>query len=289
MTRPCGCGGNAATTCNCVIVPGPNTAISGTGTPEDPYEISSGTTTLAVADTTSIDLTLTGSGAPYTVSGVVRRDPDPDNILAIGPGGVLVSCDAVQDCVGASVGPGLRWDAITRQLTARTSTDAGNVVTFGSDGGLYVDPAGIIIPPQPRARVFRASPQPIATGTGVTVVDYDTALTDNASMFTLDRLTAPRTGAWNVGCNIQWANTVAGNAGVRSAFIRVNGVDFLCADQKPAVVGTFTTTCNASTCVDLVAGDYIETIVQHTQGVSVNILSAARFSPTMWMYYVTEG
>lgn len=50
--------------CGCVIHPGPNTTVTGTGSSRDPYVISSTTaaTALDVADTATVDLSLTGLG-----------------------------------------------------------------------------------------------------------------------------------------------------------------------------------------------------------------------------------
>lgn len=49
-----------------------------------------------------------------------------------------VACGAVMDCVGASLGSGLQYFPEVHRLAARISTDAGNMVGFGSDGGLLV-------------------------------------------------------------------------------------------------------------------------------------------------------
>ncbi|MFD8509727.1 hypothetical protein ACFV27_01075 [Streptomyces antimycoticus] len=50
------------------------------------------------------------------------------------------TCDQVRPCVSA--GPGAAYDPVTGVISARPSTDAGNNLEFGSDGGLLV-PSGV--------------------------------------------------------------------------------------------------------------------------------------------------
>jgi hypothetical protein len=66
MPRCCG-----GATCSCVVQAGPHIKIAGTGSTSDPVVVT-GDVGVAVADTASIDLTLSGAGtavAPWTVSG----------------------------------------------------------------------------------------------------------------------------------------------------------------------------------------------------------------------------
>ncbi|MFF2612371.1 hypothetical protein [Kitasatospora sp. NPDC058046] len=95
-----------------------------------------------MTDTPTVDLTLTGSGAPgspYTVSADVRLDPAPPggaNLLHPGPGGVYATCSDFRGCLSA--GNGATYAPTTGQVAARLSVDAGNKVVFGADGGLFV-------------------------------------------------------------------------------------------------------------------------------------------------------
>ena len=111
-------------------------------------------------------VTVTGNGsglAPYVVS-------------ADG-GGAPVSCDDVRPCLAA--GDGIDYDPATGTITARPSTDAGNTLEMGSDGGLLV-PAG----------------QPPVTSCGLTGDGTDAApLTVN-------------TGVWPYACAPEDAGTV---------------------------------------------------------------------------------
>lgn len=73
----CGCASNV---CTCTIQGGTGVQVSGTGTPTDPYILGAQPSVITVADSASVDLTLTGNGtvdAPY----LLRAD------LAASPGG----------------------------------------------------------------------------------------------------------------------------------------------------------------------------------------------------------
>jgi hypothetical protein len=105
-----------------VVEAGTNTTVTGTGTAADPYVVSSagggGVSTVVTAGDRT---TVTGTGTladPY----VVNADPP--------------SCDDVRPCLVA--GDGIAYDAATGTIAARPSTDPGNLVEFGTDGGLLV-------------------------------------------------------------------------------------------------------------------------------------------------------
>lgn len=138
--------------CTCTLVAGPGVEIDGGGSTSNPYVISasgggSGTPTVIQAgDTPTVDTTVTGTGTtadPVVVSSVVRLDATPpaggSNLIQAGPDGLFVECDQVRDCFTA--GDGITYDPATGQIAARPSTDAGNTLGFGSDGGLYTPPS----------------------------------------------------------------------------------------------------------------------------------------------------
>ncbi|MFI2434632.1 hypothetical protein [Streptomyces sp. NPDC018693] len=102
-------------------------------------------TALQEADTPTVDVTITGTGAagdPYQVAAAVILDPAPpgggSNLLQEGPDGLFVECADVRGCITA--GDGAAYTAGTGEVEARLSTDAGNQVAFGTDGGLFVPP-----------------------------------------------------------------------------------------------------------------------------------------------------
>ncbi|WP_433379428.1 hypothetical protein [Streptosporangium sp. CA-115845] len=105
------------------------------------YVPASGGSTVTVQDSSTVDMSGDGSaGSPITAA--VIPDPAAGNLLTTGPAGVAVTCEAVQDCVGAALGNGLVYDDAANQMRARLSTDAGNSAAFGGDGGIYVPTGG---------------------------------------------------------------------------------------------------------------------------------------------------
>lgn len=135
----CGCN----ETCNCVIQGGDGITTSGTGTPGNPYVIDATGNAVTVADTNSVDLTKTGD----VITADVIRDPEPTNLLVIGPNGLDVPCEAVQDCVGAGFDQfgGLQYDDVNNSYFVKISNDAGNTTGFGADGGVFTPPAPITL------------------------------------------------------------------------------------------------------------------------------------------------
>ncbi|MFF5968275.1 hypothetical protein ACFY64_32035 [Streptomyces collinus] len=135
MANCCG-----ATRCNCRVTAGPGVTVDGNGAPDTPYVISADGAALETADSNCIALTGDGTtGAPLTATPVI--DPAPGNALSCGPDGLLVtpgavSCDDVRPCLSA--GDGIAYDNTTGIISARPSTDAGNTLGFGTDGGLLV-------------------------------------------------------------------------------------------------------------------------------------------------------
>ncbi|MCC9686850.1 hypothetical protein [Streptomyces sp. MNU103] len=117
------------------IEAGTNVTVTGTGTDADPYVVSSAggggvSTVVQAGDRTTVTGTGT-AGDPYVVS----ADPP--------------SCEDVRPCLVA--GDGIDYDPDTGQIAARPSTDAGNTLGLGTDGGLLVPPA-----------------EPLETGCGLT-------------------------------------------------------------------------------------------------------------------------
>jgi hypothetical protein len=51
-----------------------------------------------------------------------------------------LDCDSIMDCVGGRVGSGLAYNTSTRVLSAKVGATSGNLLTIGTDQGLYVPP-----------------------------------------------------------------------------------------------------------------------------------------------------
>ncbi|WP_405759437.1 hypothetical protein OG234_13170 [Streptomyces sp. NBC_01420] len=106
-------------------------------------------TALVVTDSPTLDLTVSGTGTaadPYDISGVVVLDPAPpgggDQLLQAGPDGLFLECEQIRGCLSAGDGAG--YDPDTGVITARPSTDAGNSLGYGTDGGLLVPSAAAL-------------------------------------------------------------------------------------------------------------------------------------------------
>jgi hypothetical protein len=54
---------------------------------------------------------------------------------------VSVSCEAIQDCIGAILGQGLTYNDPSNLISAKVSSQSGNQLSFGPDNGLYVPAA----------------------------------------------------------------------------------------------------------------------------------------------------
>lgn len=120
----CGC----APVCSCSIVDGSCTTVTGSGTPDNPYKIEVSVDNSSIfctpnglearlntIDTNTVDLEGNGTVATPLEAHVIRTPdgnvPDPDalgtgNLIKELPGpggGIYVSCEDVQDCVGAAI------------------------------------------------------------------------------------------------------------------------------------------------------------------------------------------
>ncbi|MFD3978254.1 hypothetical protein ACFWR6_06675 [Streptomyces griseus] len=133
--------------CSCLVAAGDGVTVEGNGSASAPYVVSADAApaALVVTDSPSVDLTLTGDGAPgspYEVTATVTLDPAPpgggDQLLQKGPDGLYLECEQVRGCISA--GDGAAYDEETGVVSARPSADAGNSLSYGTDGGLLVPP-----------------------------------------------------------------------------------------------------------------------------------------------------
>lgn len=123
MARCGTCGSNS---CACVIQAGTGITVTGAGTLANPYIVTAtggggAGSIVTVGDTPTIDLSISGDGSvgtPYVITGALVTE-------------------GVQDLVGAMVGNGLVYNDGANQILAKLSTDPGNTLSFGGDGGLF--------------------------------------------------------------------------------------------------------------------------------------------------------
>lgn len=96
---------------------------------------------LTTTDSSTIDFSSSGTGSggnPFTITGDVKLAPPAEggaNLIENDGNGLSVSCLDVRSCFSA--GDGLTYNPVTGVYAARPSTDAGNAIGFGSDGGLF--------------------------------------------------------------------------------------------------------------------------------------------------------
>lgn len=155
----CGC----TTECTCRLENGSCTTYSGTGTPADPFKIDiivDGDTincgpsgleaTLRTIDTNTVDLEGDGTVATPLEAHVIRtldgNVPDPDAIgtgnlikeIAGPGGGIYVSCEDVQDCIGTAITSILVSDC----LDYDDATNTINVLICAEPNGVECAPSG---------------------------------------------------------------------------------------------------------------------------------------------------
>lgn len=192
----CGCN----PLCTCRLNDGTCMDVVGLGTPTNPYKVNveidnntilcSGSglqRTINTDDTNTVDITGNGSVAnPLKMDVILTPDanvPDPEalgtgnligSLPTVGTGGIYLSCEDVQDCIGAAVaemlaGDCLFYDDTTNALNLQIcpepnglecvpvgdancpagglavfpSSDAGNGLTIGTDGRLFTTPFNV--------------------------------------------------------------------------------------------------------------------------------------------------
>jgi hypothetical protein len=139
----------------------------------------------------------------------------------------------------------------------------------------------------PTARVTHSATQSISTGGSGAALAFDTELFDNDIIHDngIDntRLTAKTAGKYIVGGCTSWASNTTG---FRILRVRKNGV--LVVDQilDGAADATGAKVQSINTLVELNVNDYVELVVLHTAGVSLNIEKQNEYSPLFYMVRV---
>ena len=197
--------------------------------------------------------------------------------------------------MASAAGTALVWDGPNTEFDVRISTDIGNILGLGTDGGLLVTPDGLAVTSQPRGRIGRSGgvAQSIPNNTP-TVVTFDAAITNTGPTWSAgnpNRLTAPVSGGYDIGSTIRFLHngSAAVEQGVRQVALRLNGTTIVAESAVPPVRDR-TTTVQATTSINLTAGDYMEVLVEQTEGAPVTLpIGTLPASPVAWMYYTTEG
>ena len=120
--------------CPCVVTGEDPIEVTGEGSADVPYVVGLAdavATSLEVVDSGTINLALTGTGAPGTPYSLTGEVID---------GTVTPAANPTLDLVGAKVIDPLSYDTGTREIGLGISDDAGNAVALGTDGKLFVGP-----------------------------------------------------------------------------------------------------------------------------------------------------
>jgi hypothetical protein len=170
-------------------------------------------------------------------------------------------------------------------IRARSTIGAtlASVFKLTTDGKLTVGGADIVTGNSVRA--YRSTTQSISNDTP-TAISFDSerwdtnALHDNSTNPT--RLKAPVAGTYSIAAHVQFADNATG---VRQLAVFVNG-SVMWATTEAAAKST-NNWLSLSTIIQLAANDYIEVYVYQNSGGSLNILSAANYTPECSMVRVS--
>jgi hypothetical protein len=151
-------------------------------------------------------------------------------------------------------------------------------------------------PPVPQARVFNSAA--IATTTAVAkTLTFDSERWDNGSLHSTSantsRLTAPITGLYAIGANVEFASNVTGFRALQfDVTFAAGGTATIAFDTRNAANGVVTI-IPLATQYQLAAGDYVEAVVTQTSGGALNVAATGNRSPEFWMHrvggYVNQG
>ena len=132
-------------------------------------------------------------------------------------------------------------------------------------------------------RLFHSLTQTISTG-GISVLSFDTERWDtngfhNATSATQITIPAGQGGKYLIGVATTWD---ANATGIRVVGIRLNGATFHLLIEANAVSGGATTRLAGAVVMNLIAGDYLEFVVQQTSGAPLATQSASDYTPVFW-------
>ena len=98
------------------------------------------------------------------------------------------------------------------------------------------------------------------------------------------RLTAPASGLYLIGGNIQFAHNTSGRRILR---ILINGSNYIADQRSNATAASSDLALNVNTIYPLSAGNYVELRAFQDSGGSLNVL-AADFTPEFWITFISN-
>lgn len=130
----------------------------------------------------------------------------------------------------------------------------------------------------PRAEARNNANQSIPDNTPTAVIfsggdNFDTRTMHDTAV-NPERIVIPTAGLYVVTANVRFA-AGAGSVGYRTALLRLNGVTVLCELTVAAITARTFQHVNLTDQHALVAADYLEVVVQHTQGAAIDVQSGA--------------
>jgi cell pole-organizing protein PopZ len=218
---------------------------------------------MSAADKSKLDGVATGATANSTDASLRDRSTHTGTQAAAT---ISDLSEAVDDRVNALVvaGAGL----------AKTYDDAAGTLTLDVTGG------GAL----PSVRVYRATAQAIATATETALL-FDAERWDTDSMHSTasntSRLTATTAGTYIISISVSFAGNTTG---YRQVSVRLNGTDYIASDnRRPNASASDPVNVSISVVWKMDAGDYVEAMVSHTAGVSLNVTAGAKYTPEFAM------
>lgn len=171
----------------------------------------------------------------------------------------------------------LKDDNLLYEALSRLNGSAIDLTKFANE---------LIVPPHPNQsiRMFHSVNQSLANNT-------DTPLTFNNYRYDMDnmydwsvntRLNIRTAGKYLIGASINWDVGVTGIRDLRLDLTPANGSPVTIVALRMAAVDNARQ--NLSCVYDFLRGDYIEAVARHTQGVALNVLTSANFSPEFWAH-----
>jgi hypothetical protein len=140
----------------------------------------------------------------------------------------------------------------------------------------------------PSCRVTKAALQTITTATATAIL-FDTERYDTDGMHSTSsntsRITFTTAGLYTVGGNIRWQ---ASSTGTREIYIRLNGttaIGYALTDIDSIIQQIQQVT----TIYKFAAADYVELMVQHSNGADLNVEKANNYSPDFWATWIGIG
>jgi hypothetical protein len=150
-----------------------------------------------------------------------------------------------------------------------TNVSTGDVLTATNFNNVLTNIGNYRVPPACAAYHSAAQSIPNATATAVSLNSeyYDTDGMHSTSTNT-SRLTIATDGIYQITANILFD---IGGTGMRDLAIYKNGATQYRGSSTLNITASFFTQLSTATTISLVAGDYVEAFVYHTQGTALNI------------------